>query len=69
MNLYLCQTIEYLFRGLSDKINSLTASAPYILIIFSGSMVFFFDFDIDSDGPTVIFDDEFLLRKNFFHHC
>jgi len=25
------------------------------LIIFSGSIVFFFDFDIDSDGPTFIF--------------
>ena len=40
-----------------------TASAPYNFIIFSGSIVFFFDLDIDSEGPTITFFDEFLIRK------
>ena len=42
--------------GLSDRINHLTASAPYWSIIASGSTVFFFDLDIDSDGPTKTLD-------------
>ena len=46
----------------ADNINNLTASAPYIFIIFSGSIVFFFDFDIDSEGPTITFFSELLFR-------
>ena len=42
--------------GLSESINHLTASAPYKLIITSGSIVFFLDLDIDSIGPTSTLD-------------
>ena len=35
--------------GIGDRIKSI-----YKSIIFSGSMVFFLDFDIDSDDPTLI---------------
>ena len=40
----------------SDNINNLTASAPNLSIILSGSIVLFLDFDIDSEGPTVTLD-------------
>ena len=39
--------------GLSEIMNNLTESAPKFSIIFSGSIVFFFDLDIDSDCPTI----------------
>ena len=42
--------------GLSDNMNHLTESDPYLFIITSGSTVFFFDFDIDSGGPITTFD-------------
>ena len=44
------------------KIKNLTASAPYFSIIFSGSIVFFFDFDIDSEAPTFTFSDGFFFK-------
>ena len=46
----------------SDNINNLTASAPNFSIILSGSIVFFLDLDIDSDGPTVTFDLLLLIK-------
>ena len=49
--------------GLSDKMKNLTASAPYKLIIFSGSTVFFLDLDIDSDGPTIMVSSGLPLLK------
>ena len=39
----------------------LISSASLLSPNFSGSIVFFFDFDIDSEGPTVTFLDGFLL--------
>ena len=41
--------------GESERTNHLAVSAPYSLIISSGSTIFFFDFDIFSEGPTFIF--------------
>ena len=51
-------TFEKIYNFIqSDKIKNLTESAPYCSIIFCGSIVFLFDFDIDSDGPTITFLD------------
>ena len=48
----------FILMGTTDEVLSL--GLQYTNIIFSGSIVFFFDFDMDSEGPTVIFFERLL---------